>query len=86
MNFLDIVNYIPFVGQFNKILGGVLGLAETILLFWVIFAVLKAFEGVPQVNVFTDNIKSSFLIGSFYDNNFVYNFFVNLFSSNAKTA
>ena len=86
MNFLDVVNYIPLVGQFNKILGGVLGVAETILLFCVIFAVLKAFNGVPQIKTLTDNIQSSFLVGSLYDNNIVYNFFTNLFSNGSKTA
>ena len=85
IKFLDVVNYIPFIGQLNKILGGVLGALETILLFWVIFAILKAFSGVPQVKVLTDNIESSFLVGALYNNNLVYNFFANLFSNSSKT-
>lgn len=85
IKFLDVVNYIPLIGQLNKILGGILGVLETILLFWVIFAILKAFNGVPQVKVLTDNIESSFLVGTLYNNNLVYNFFANLFSNSSKT-
>lgn len=82
---LDVVNYIPLVGQLNKILGGVLGIIETILLFCVIFAVLKAFNNVPQIKVLTDNIESSFLVGTLYSNNIVYDFFANLFTGSGKS-
>lgn len=83
---LDVVNYIPLVGQLNKILGGVLGVAEIIFIIWIIFAVFRAFENMPQIKVLIDNINSSFLVGPLYQNNYVYNFFSSLFSSNASVA
>ncbi len=81
---LDVVNYIPLVGQLNKILGGVLGVVETIFVVWIIFAVLKTFESVPQVKILVDNINSSFLVGQLYQNNVIYNIFANLFSGNSQ--
>lgn len=81
---LDIVNYIPLVGQFNKILGGVLGVVETIFILWIIFALFRVFEGVPQIKILVDNINSSFLVGSLYQNNFVYDFFANLFNAGSN--
>ena len=81
---LDVVNYIPLVGQLNKILGGVLGVVETIFVVWIIFAVLKTFESVPQIKILVDNINSSFLVGQLYQNNVIYNIFANLFSGNSQ--
>ena len=81
---LDVVNYIPLVGQLNKILGGVLGVVETIFIVWILFAVFRIFESVPQIKILVDNINSSFLLGPLYQNNFVYDFFANLFSSSAS--
>lgn len=81
---LDIVNYIPLVGQLNKILGGVLGVVETIFILWIIFALFRVFEGVPQIKILVDNINSSFLVGSLYQNNFVYDFFANLFNASSN--
>lgn len=78
---LDIVDFIPVVGQLNKILGGVFGLFETILIVWIVFTIFKALENVPQVKILSDNIKGSVLVGYFYNNNFIFNFFVNLFSA-----
>lgn len=78
---LDVVDFIPVVGQLNKILGGVFGVCEMIVIVWIIFTVLRVLEGVPQVKILTDNIKNSVLVGYFYNNNFVFNFFANLFSA-----
>ena len=81
---LDVVNYIPLVGQLNKLLGGLFGVLEIMFIFWIIFAVLRVFESMPQVKTLTDNIKSSFIVGPFYQNNIVYNFFANLFSASGQ--
>lgn len=78
---LDVVDYIPVVGQLNKILGGVFGVCEIVLVTWIIFTVLRSIENIPQVKVITDNIKDSLIVNYFYNNNFVYNFFANLFST-----
>lgn len=81
---LDVVDFIPVVGQFNKLLGGVFGICEMILVVWIVFMVLKALENIPQVKVLTDNIKSSFLAGYFYNNNLLYSFFASVFSAFTK--
>ena len=77
---LDVVDYIPVVGQFNKILGGVLGVFEIIVFAWVVFTVLRILENVPQVSVIVENIKHSKLLWVLYDNNIIFNFFSNMFS------
>lgn len=77
---LDIVDFIPVVGQLNKILGGAFGIFEMILIVWIVFTIFRALENVPQIKILTDNIKGSALVGYFYNNNF-FNFFANLFSA-----
>ena len=41
---LDIVDFIPVVGQLNKILGGVFGVFEMIFVVWIIFTIFRALE------------------------------------------
>ena len=77
---LDIVDYIPVVGQFNKLLGGILGVIEVVIITMILFTVLRVFESVPQVATITDNIKTSPIISTLYANNIIFNFFSNLFS------
>ena len=77
---LDIVDYIPVVGQFNKLLGGILGVVEVVIFTMILFTVLRAFEAIPQVSTLTDNIKASPIISALYNNNIIFNFFSNLFS------
>lgn len=81
LKILDIVDFIPVVGQLNKILGGAFGIFEMILIVWIVFTIFKALENVPQIKILTDNIKGSALVGYFYNNNFIFNFFANLFSA-----
>lgn len=78
---LDVIDYIPVVGQFNKLLGGVLGLVEIILITWIVFTVIKGFENVPSVSILIEKIRSSALVSFLYDNNIVYNFFSNLLNA-----
>lgn len=78
---LDVINYIPVIGQFNKLLGGVLGVIEIILLTWVIFTVIRGFENIPSVSILIEKIRSSSLVSFLYDNNIVYNFFSNLLNA-----
>ena len=78
---LDIVDYIPVVGQLNKILGGVFGILEIIVIVCIAFTILKAIENIPQIKIVTDNIKASPIVSGLYNNNFIFNFFANLFSA-----
>lgn len=78
---LDVIDLIPVVGQLNKLLGGVLGVCEVLLIIWIAFTVLHALENMPQIKVVIDNIKGSLIVGPIYDNNPVYDFLSNLFTS-----
>lgn len=82
---LDIIDYIPIVGQLNKLLGGALGILEVLLVVSIVFTILRVLEGSPQIKVLTDNIKDSALVGSIYKHNIVFNFLSNLFSSFKQT-
>ena len=83
---LDVVNYIPVVGQLNKILGGIFGIFEVVVITWILFTILRALESLPQVKVLTDNIKDSFIVSIIYKNNIIFNFFANLFSAFGSTS
>ncbi len=76
---LDVVDYIPLISQFNKIMGGILGTLQIVLIVAILFTILKIFEAIPQVQVVVDNIKDSYIVGYIYNNNIVYNFVSNIF-------
>ncbi len=78
---LDIIDYIPVVGQLNKILGGMFGIVEMIVITWILFTILRALENIPQVAVINNNIKESYIVSYLYNNNLIYNFLSNLFLS-----
>lgn len=82
---LDVVNYVPIVGKLNKILGGVLGMLETIVVISIIFAILKALNNIPQIKIIDDCISSSYIVGALYNDNIIYNFFMNLLISKTGT-
>lgn len=76
---LDIIDIIPIVGQINKILGGLLGVVESLLLIWIIFAILKMTSVFPPVKeVITNNIENIFFLNYIYENNVIYNFLAGL--------
>ena len=85
INILDVVNFIPVVGQLNKIFGGVLGVFETILILWLVFAILKVLGNIPEIKVIDDNISSAYIVGTLYNNNLVYNLFTKLLASGTIT-
>ena len=76
---LDVVDYIPLISQFNKIMGGILGTLQIVLIVAILFTILKIFEAIPQVQLVVDNIKDSYIVGYIYNNNIVYNFVSNIF-------
>ena len=81
LKLLDVVNYIPLLSQFNRILGGVLGVLQIILILSILFTVLKALDAAPQIKAITDKIQNSYIVGYIYNNNVVYNFLSNIFTS-----
>ncbi len=80
LRLLDVVNYIPLISQFNRILGGVLGVIQVILIIAILFTVLRVFESIPQISEITTYIKNSPIVNYIYENNVVYEFLSNLFT------
>jgi uncharacterized membrane protein required for colicin V production len=81
LKLLDLVDLIPVIGTLNKILGGVLGVAESVLIILIIFTIVKvAANNIPTIENIVIQIKDIPLVGLLYDNNIIYNFFENLFS------
>lgn len=76
---LDFIDYIPVIGEINKMLGGIFGVIEALLIIWLVFSIVKVFENIPTAKVLIDQINSNFLVKMLYDNNMVYNFFSTLF-------
>lgn len=76
---LDFIDYVPIIGQFNKILGGAVGAVESILIIWIIFSILHIAEGIPEVANIVNKIEKSTFTGYLYSNNIIYSFFSNLF-------
>ena len=77
---LDFIDFVPVIGQLNKVLGGGLGLIEAIFLLWIAFSIIKLLTIIPQVKIVEDYINNSIITTSIYNNNAIYNFFANLFS------
>ena len=76
---LDIVDYIPMVGQLNKILGAVAGVAQSLIIIWIIMVIVRVFENMPQVQNVIRNIQKSPIAWNIYTNNVIYDFLANLF-------
>lgn len=76
---LDIVDYIPMVGQINKLLGAFAGVFQSLIIIWIILVIVRVFENMPQVQNVIKNIQKSSLLWNIYTNNVVYDFLANLF-------
>lgn len=76
---LDFIDYIPVIGEINKLLGGVSGVVEALLVVWLVFSVIRVFENVPSIKSVVDNIDGNPVVNMIYNNNLIYNFFSSLF-------
>ena len=76
---LDVVDYIPMVGQLNKLLGAAAGVAQSLIIIWIIMVIVRVFENMPQVQNVIRNIQKSPIAWSIYTNNVIYDFLANLF-------
>ena len=80
---LDFIDFVPVIGKLNKILGGALGIVEAFFILWILFLIIRMLTIVPQFKIVEDYINNSFITSSVYNNNFIYNFFVNLFKGSS---
>ena len=78
-------NYIPVIGELNKILGGAFGVIEVLIIVSIIFTILRVLENISPINTIVENIKKSPIVGNIYENNVIFNYLSGLFS-NLKSA
>ena len=77
----DLVNYIPVIGELNKILGGAFGVIELVVIISIVFTIFRVLENISPINTLVENIKKAPLVGTLYENNIIYNYFSRIFSS-----
>ncbi len=65
---------LPVVKQCNKLLGGLLGAAEGVLILYIAAALVFAFEPVRGSEFFEDQLSQSVAASQIYNNNFIINF------------
>jgi hypothetical protein len=82
-HFFEYLNDIPFLGKINKILGGVLGFFIAMFMVWIVFAIIRVFEGMNIITNITNSIKSSIILDYIYENNLIFNFFSGIFLGKA---
>lgn len=68
-NALNIINYIPVFRTANKLLGGVLGFAQSVIVIWIVFAVLAMLYGKPMFSGIIKTVSDSLIASKFYDSN-----------------
>lgn len=76
---LDFIDFVPVIGQLNKVLGAGLGVVEALFILWILFLIIKTFTIIPQFKTVEEYINNSLITSSIYNNNLIYIFFVNLF-------
>ena len=68
---LDIVSHLPILNGINKLLGGILGIIEGILIIWVICFALTAFTGTNLGEQILSTISSNEILNFIYSNNLI---------------
>lgn len=69
LKLLGVIGKLPIVGGVNKVAGGVLGLAGSLILVWILFAVVTLVYQTPFGIACFDNIAKSEFLTFLYDNN-----------------
>ena len=68
---LNVVSRLPLINELNKSLGGVLGIAEGILILWVLCFALTAFSGTETGKQILSAISSNSILNFIYSNNII---------------
>ncbi len=74
---INLIVKLPLLNTANRFGGGVLGLAEGVILTFIIFALLSPFIGVMPESDFSISIRESMSSTVFYDNNIILNYLSN---------
>ncbi len=68
-NTLKAVSRLPVIKTANKLGGGIFGLAQGIIVVWIVFAVCTMFYGKPMFNGINESISNSMIASKLYDSN-----------------
>lgn len=68
---LILVNFMPGLNQVNRLLGGITGLLEGLLIIWIIMFVADMFPTSLIGQVVVENVSSNEILLTIYDNNFI---------------
>ena len=74
-NVLNLVSRLPILNTMNRIIGGALGLAEGLIILWLVCLVIMSLQGTGMVDQAIGLINGNKLLKSIYDNNLLVSMF-----------
>ena len=66
-----VISKIPIIGQFNKIGGAIYGVLQSLLIVYIMFAVLSVFAPTMEESGILEAVNSSKIGGAMYNNNII---------------
>ena len=66
-----VISKIPIIGQFNKIGGAIYGVLQSLLIVYIMFAVLSVFAPTMEKSGILEAVNSSKIGGAMYNNNII---------------
>ena len=66
-----VISKIPIIGQFNKIGGAIYGILQSLLIVYILFAVLSVFAPTMEESGILEAVNSSKIGGAMYNNNII---------------
>lgn len=78
---LDLISKLPVLKELNQILGGIVGLFEALLIFWIFCAVLAIFSNTQGAQKLYEMINESTVLSVLYNGNFLLKIITNLKTS-----
>jgi hypothetical protein len=72
-HFIKGIAKLPVLKQFDKLGGFIFGVAEGVLVVYIVLAILTIFNAVPSFKQVYDSIAASKIAKIFYENNFILN-------------
>jgi uncharacterized membrane protein required for colicin V production len=80
VNVLDIIAKLPVLKTFNSIGGAIIGMAESIVILWILCIVITAFSATDWGQQICQSISDNGLLSLIYDNNIIQQFVTGIFN------
>ena len=71
ISLLNIVSHLPIIHGMNKMLGGIVGLAEGVIIIWIICLLLTIVSGTAVGEQIMSEISSNEILNYIYSNNLI---------------